>query len=177
MSGKDTAGVLALCAILGRVAQGSGASVAQAVQEDGIARSSGFDIVRRLELAGLVMREPGGVLLPGPTAVELGFAAYGIAPLAGPAEALLTLLRDDTDGHAALLAGDGAGTVTLLRIAARWTEGQTSQPPLVATIAPEHQVRLALTLRPETTRATRALAQAEFERCRLSLMRYLNEES
>ena len=162
-------GVAAMGRILAAVAAGP-TSVAALAEREGLARSSSFDIVARLEAAGLVNRD-GGMLAPGPLALRLAFAAHGIAPLAGPAEALLALLRDETDGTARLRSGKGE----VLSLVARWDAGETP-PWLEAPVRDERgqgRAMLGLALRPSATRTARAVAEAAFERIRISLEFYL----
>lgn len=177
MSTTDTAGVAGLARLLSRICRAPRLTVSQVVAESGLARSSAFTLARKLENAGLVTRDAAGVLAPGRLAVQLGFAAYGIAPLAGPAEALLTLLRDETDASVALVVAGESGPMSLLRLAARWSHGEgREEPTLTGPVADETgatRAWLTLTLRPDATRVARALAQAEFERIRISLEHYL----
>lgn len=113
-----SAGVEALARLLLGAAEAPSATVAEIAAREGIARSTAFDIVRRMEEAGLAMRGAGGDLAPGDRAVELGFAAHGIAHLHGPAEAALAWLKETLGMAAAFGIGEGEGRIELAAIPA-----------------------------------------------------------
>ena len=165
-----TRGVTVLGQVLANIAETPGFTAAELAASEDLPRSSVFDIVRRLDDAGFLARGEGGRLAPGPEAIRLGFAAYGLQPLCGPAEALLRLLRDQADATAALMVGD----TVLLRLAARRQIGD--DPPTFSAPVGE-QARLTLTLRQGATRAARASAEALFQHVALSLGHYLTETS
>ncbi len=126
-----------------------------------------FEVLRRLEGAGFVQRGVGGVLLAGPGAVQLALAPTGISSLHGRAEALLNMLRDETQGSARLVGDDD---VVLVEAAPRRAipYGPGFEAPIT------ERTRLTLMLRANATRAERADAQLRFERTRISLLHYLD---
>lgn len=164
MSTEATTGVAAMASILGRVASGPAATVATVAEDQGVARSTAFDITRRLEAAGFIARDEGGLLSAGPELVRLAFAAHGVAALHGPAEALLALLRDETGATVRLYAGEAL----LLAFAADWDTAKLA----AALSASSGGLHLTLALRPTATRAERAYAQAALERTLAGLIHY-----
>jgi len=68
----------------------------------GVARSTGFSLVKRLEEAALVERDDDGYLHIGTTAVRMAYAAYDLQSLHGPALPLCRRLRDLTEWSVAL---------------------------------------------------------------------------
>lgn len=166
MSG--TRGVVALGNIMARLADGPAPTAGELADATGLPRSSVFDVVRRLQNSGFVSRTTGGRLVPGGETVRLGLAAHGAQALSGPGEALLRLLRDQTDGTASLLADD----LVLLRIAARWQIGD-ALPSFTAPIGTGLSVTLAL--RQNATRAARLSAETLFQQVVVSLKHYLDE--
>ncbi|HZY67873.1 MAG TPA: hypothetical protein VFE52_04770, partial [Devosia sp.] len=162
MSTVTTTGVGMLARLLQRVSSGDHLSAASFGVQEGYARSTVFDVVRRMEDAGLIERDGDGALLPGAAAVRLAMSEHGLVALHGPAEALLTSLRDQTGGTARLLAADGSIMLTLAgRRGSR--DGLSLEAP-IGTVA-----RLTLTLRVGITRAQRDHAEAGLSRTALSL--------
>ncbi len=159
---SETRGIAALGRILAHIGGDKPTTAAALAAEDGLARSSVFEIVRKLERAGLATRQNGGILAPGPEAVRFGLAAHGAGTMQGAAEALLRHLRDETDGIAEL----GDGDTVLLRFAARW-EGESD----VVLETPLHAgpLRIRLTLRPNAGKAQRQHGREVLDRVRLSL--------
>ena len=166
---NPTRGVEVMVRVLERLAEGPAVKVAELAEMEDMARSSLFDIVRRLESAGFVERRSGGQLAPGPQVVALAFARAGLPSLQGPAEALLRLLRDETGGTATLIAGNAE----LLRVSSGRNEQMTDPVTITATLA--DRARLQLTLAPGTTRAARAEAEALLQQVVLTLERHLEE--
>lgn len=113
MSVRDTTGVNGAAHILSCLSDGTARTTTELAREAGLARSTAFDLVRRLQQARLVRREATGKLVAGPAAIALGFARFGLAPLHGPAEALLGWLRDHCDATATLTCADRGERVTL----------------------------------------------------------------
>lgn len=168
MSVEQTIGVAALARMLVRLGSGEELSVAQLAEEEGVARATGFDIVRRLAAAQLVRRGAGGVVSAGSAAAALGFAAFGLVNLQGLAETLLALLHEQTDARVELVAG-GVVLVGFGKPAEAWDlEGA------VVDGAGVERARLRLAWRPDSSRAERARIGAQFERVRVSLEHYLN---
>ncbi len=166
MSVVATTGVGMLARLISHLSSGDVITAAGFATEQGFARSTVFDVTRRMEDAGLLQRDLNGTLLPGPALVRLALAEHGLAGLHGPAEALLTQLRDETHATARLLAADGT---VMLTLAARW--GEREGPLLEAAVG--ERAKLTLRLRPNATRAEREDAQVRLTRTALSLMRYL----
>jgi DNA-binding IclR family transcriptional regulator len=166
MSVVATTGVGMLARLVNRLGSGEAMTAAGFAAREGFARSTVFDITRRMEDAGLLHRDLNGTLLPGPAMVRLAFAEHGFAPLHGPAEALLMQLRDETHATARLVAADGTIVLTL---AARW--GDREGPLLEAAVG--EAAKLTLRLRPNANRAERDDAQLRLARTALSLKHYL----
>ncbi len=81
----------------------------------GAARTTTFEVLRRLESAGLVERDSLGLVGPGAAAASLGFAALGLTPIAGAAEALVSALHDTTGLDAQLVVRHGGADCVLVR--------------------------------------------------------------
>ena len=158
-----TRGVEVMVRVLERLAAGPEVKVAELAETEDIARSSLFDIVRRLESAGLLDRRAGGWLAPGPQAVALAFARAGLPGLQGPAEALLRLLRDETGGTATLVAGK----IELLHVSSGRPESQSEPVTFAAAIGGTAILRLVLGH--GVTRAGRAETEALFQQVVLTL--------
>jgi DNA-binding IclR family transcriptional regulator len=128
-------------------------STAQFAGTSGLPRSSVYQAVRRLENAGLVARR-GGMLYPGANLIQLGFAAFGLAPLHGPAAALAKLLHDETGGCVTLLVDK----VLLLRV------GSDGRAAIEFEAAIGDKACLTLTLPQIPDRAERAADEEVFNR-------------
>ena len=169
MSVVATTGVGVLARLISRLGNGEPMTAAGFATREGFARSTVFDVTRRMEDAGLLQRDPGGVLMPGPELVRLALAEHGLAALHGPAEALLTQLRDETHATARLIAADG--TVLMTLTARRGdNEGMMLEAPVGAV------ARLTLRLRPNTSRVEREDAQGRLTRVAFTLTEHLNKE-
>ncbi|NEI72240.1 hypothetical protein GR212_21890 [Rhizobium lusitanum] len=131
---KESAGIAAFARIFSRIADGNVENVASLVESEGIVRSTAFDVVKRMEAAGLVSRQPNGHLLPGNAAGEFAYAGMRVGPLFGPAQTLLPWLRERTNASIALLASDGAKFTMLLNYAARWDHGKPRKPPIMISL-------------------------------------------
>lgn len=166
MTTPQTSGVMALARLVTRVASGGDVTVASLAAEGGFARSSLFDIVRRLEAAGLVGRDGAGVLRAGPTLVKLGYAGFRAAAAVGPAEALLALLRDEADGTARLMAADGT---VLLALGAQWDTGARAAAMLAVHA---RELTMTLALQPSATRSERGQGQAALDLAAAALVQY-----
>lgn len=164
-----TRGVEVMVRVLARLAEGPEVKVAELAEAEDMARSSLFDIVRRLQDAGFVDRNSSGILAPGPQVLALAFARAGLPSLQGPAEALLRLLRDETGGSAILIADE----TELIHLPSGRTETGSDAVTVEATIADRATVRL--TLAPNTTRAARADAEALLQQVVLTLENHLED--
>lgn len=116
MSQSETAGVAALGRILARLSKGEPLSVVELVTSEGLARSTAFAVVKRMEAVQLVAKRQDGSLVPGPAAGEFAYAAFGLAPLHGRAEALLGWLRDETNAGVELRGFDGRTYLPLVML-------------------------------------------------------------
>ncbi|MDB5525012.1 MAG: hypothetical protein JWM58_2775 [Rhizobium sp.] len=170
MSVQDTSGVAALARILKELGEGEAATVAGLAVKAGVSRTTSFEIIRRLAAAGLVRRDIDGTVASGPAATALGFAAFGIASLAGPAETLLSWLHERSDAFVELVVSE---TVLI-------TFGKPQSD--VALDTPVHdrngmeQARLRLAWRVHTSQIERQRISADFERVRMSLELHLAEQ-
>jgi DNA-binding IclR family transcriptional regulator len=147
--------------ILMRIAALPPVSAAALAREERLPRSSVFDVVARLEAAGFVERD-GGLLRPGREALRLAYGAEGLAPLCGPAEALLTVLREDTGGSAWL----SGPTRDLIRVPARW-DAAGAPATFTAPVRDGHGATrgtVALALRPGASRLERLAAEQALAR-------------
>ncbi len=113
MSVQDTAGVSALALILQRLSDGRETRVAALIDDEGLARSTTFDVIRRLRAAGFVSSAPGGKIRAGAKLVALGYSRFGLAALHGPGEAVARWLRDHCDATVRLSCANGDGRLTL----------------------------------------------------------------
>lgn len=150
---KETAGIAAFSRIFSCVAEGNVDNVAGLIESQGIVRSTAFDVVKRMEAAGLIARQTDGRLMPGVVAGVFAFAGVHLGPLFGPAQTLLPWLREKTNASIALLASDGASLTTLLSYAAKWDKGKPVAAPLIVPIK-AHTVevaRLRIALSPGTS--------------------------
>ena len=92
--------------ILTTLADRDGQTIADICKEHGLSRSTAFQVAGKLLAAGFLTRHGKGRLTLGPEAVRLGYARSNLGSLAGPAEATLSWLRNQTGGEVALLACD-----------------------------------------------------------------------
>ncbi|MCX5512896.1 hypothetical protein C3941_02595 [Kaistia algarum] len=129
----ETAGIAAVARMLSRLADAPGGSVAELATELGIGRSTAFAVVAELDAAGLVERDAGGVLMPGIAGGRLGLARFGFGGIATGVEALLPILRDDTDASAFLVLRDDDSELIVATRRAPWDSGGESPPRLVET--------------------------------------------
>lgn len=166
MSVAATRGVGVLARMLRKLGEGETGTVGEFATAEGFARSTVFDISRRLEAAGLVERDVDGRLHPGAASVKLALAEYGISALHGPAEALLAQLRDETQTNVRLVADDGT---VMLAFAAR----RAAEAGQELTVAVTERVTVALAVRPSATRAERDDLQACAGRYAASLRHHL----
>ena len=69
MSVVATTGVGVLARLINRLGSGEAMTAASFAAREGFARSTVFDVTRRMEDAGLLQRDPSGTLMPGPALV------------------------------------------------------------------------------------------------------------
>ncbi len=170
MSVRETAGVAALAQILRELAQGETPTAAELAARTGISRSTAFDIVSRLSGAGFVSRDIDGAVMAGSAATALGFAAFRIAALAGPAETLLHWLHERSDAFVEFAVGD-AVLLSLGR-----PQADIALEALIRDRDGEIRARLRLAWKVHTSQAERQRIAADFERVRISLELYLHKE-
>ena len=174
MSTEDTLGVAALARILTELGQDEAPNVAALVAKTGVSRTTAFEIVRRLTAAGLARRDIDGTVAAGPSAIALGFAAFRIAALAGPAETLLSWLHERGDAFVELIAGE----TVLVTFGKRQSDTALVAPIRDGDGDGETRAHLRMAWRVHTGQGERQRISADFERVRISLELYLaNEET
>lgn len=94
MKSTGSRGLTALATLLDALAFGTRVRAAPFAEEHGFARSSIFDLTRRLEAAGLVTRSSSGDVHAGPAALDFAWSTYGLQDMRGPTEAVLLWLSD-----------------------------------------------------------------------------------
>jgi hypothetical protein len=181
MSVRETTGVRGVARILTHLSDGAPRTVAELAEETGLARSTAFDLVRRLEDAQIVAREATGRLIAGPAAIALSFGRFGLARLHGPAEALLRWLRDHCDASATLTCMAGGECVTLASFSASWPRPTLTgrSPTLSHAICAEsgaEVARLEVVCRPNCSRSESAEIGILAMRAKASLELYLRED-
>lgn len=171
MSVSPTAGVSALAKVLRALAGGATPTVTEMARSEGIPRASAFELVARLERAGFISRDRDGRLAPGAAAVQLGFARGGLAPLHGPAEAVLLTLAERTGGAAALRSTRRSLPQPLVGLEPSWqSAGSVHLEQPVGSSAV-----LALDLPPDTPLAAGEAAARELEQAASTLAAYLDQ--
>ena len=114
----DKGGVAMLSRILEAVSRDEVWTVQSLARALGTARATTYAVVRQLDAAGFIDRTAAGRIGPGQAGAALGFAALGLGGLAGAAEALLPVLRDDTDASVELVwRRDERASVLMRRLA------------------------------------------------------------
>ncbi|SHO65957.1 transcriptional regulator, IclR family [Pseudoxanthobacter soli DSM 19599] len=129
----ETAGVAAVARILVALADGRPQTVAELAGAAGLSRSTAFAVAAELDAAGLIERDAGGVLAPGPAAARLALARFGLGAMAAACESLIPVLRDDTDASVALLLCDGDKTFVVTERRAPWDREGGRPPRQIAT--------------------------------------------
>jgi DNA-binding IclR family transcriptional regulator len=120
MRADETIGVAAAARLLRSLCETREATVVEQAKALGIRRSTAFVVAAGLEAMGLAERDSRGRLRAGPAATRLGLAYYGFGAMADAAEALLPVLRDDTDTCVSLIASKGEGEFVVARRRATW---------------------------------------------------------
>ena len=180
MPANETAGVAAVAKLLARVAETPGRTVAALAAELGLRRSTAFCVAASLDGSGLVERDTGGGLHPGPVAARLLLACYGFGAMASEAETLLSVLRDDTDASVSLLVRDRKRVFPVALRRASWDRGSDGASRRVE--APvSHSgagfvARLSLLLRPNASEAEARSAAACAARVAAALAEALDKE-
>jgi IclR helix-turn-helix domain len=140
MGADATIGLAAVARLLRRLSEAGEATVAEHAKELGIRRSTAFVLAGGLEATGLVERDSRGRLLAGPAATRLGLAYYGFGAMADAVEALLPVLRDDTDSCVSLVISSGVREFAAARRRAAWARdsdvwGNQIETPIARSIA------------------------------------------
>jgi DNA-binding IclR family transcriptional regulator len=182
VSARDTTGVNGVARILASLSDGSPRTVPDLAREVGLARSTAFDLVRRLQEARLIAREPTGKLVAGPVAIALSFSRFGLARLHGPAEALLSWLRDHCDATATLSCVDRGERVTLASFLANRPKSAAADRATTLTYAICGEgglevARLDVVCRPNASRSERSETELLALRAKASLEHHLRDES
>jgi hypothetical protein len=120
MRADETTGVAAAARLLRCLCETREATVAEQAKALGIRRSTAFVVAAGLEAIGLAERDSRGRLRAGPAATRLGLAYYGFGAMADAAEALIPVLRDDTDTCVSLIVSKGEGEFVVARRGAAW---------------------------------------------------------
>lgn len=167
MSVEETQGVASLARILAELSRDDSTSVMDLAEKADVSRSTAFDIVRRLSDAQLIRRRLDGAITAGPAAITLGFAAFGIAPLAGPAETLLAWLHERSDAFTELVVGDTA------IIAFGKPQYEMHLDAAISDATGVDRARLRLAWRPHTSLTERQRIAVDFERVRQTLEQHL----
>jgi IclR helix-turn-helix domain len=164
MPANETAGVAAVAKLLAGVAETPGRTVAALAAELRLRRSTAFSVAASLEASGLLERDAGGGLHPGPIAARLLLARYGFGAMASEAEALLPVLRDDTDASVSLLVCDKERVFPAARRRASWDRGSDGVSRRIEASVGRScaglVARLSLVLRPNASEAEARSAAA-----------------
>jgi DNA-binding IclR family transcriptional regulator len=120
MRADETIGVAAAARLLRCLCETREATVAEQAKALGIRRSTAFVVAAGLEAMGLAERDSRGRLRAGPAATRLGLAYYGFGAMADAAEALLPVLRDDTETCVSLIVSKGTSEFEVARRRATW---------------------------------------------------------
>jgi DNA-binding IclR family transcriptional regulator len=107
MRADETIGVAAAARLLRSLGEAQEATVAERAKALGLRRTTAFVVGAGLEAMGLAERDGRGRLRAGPAATRLGLAYYGFGAMADAAEALLPVLRDDTDTCVSIIVSKG----------------------------------------------------------------------
>ena len=116
----ETIGVAAVARLLRCLCDAREATVTEQAKALGIRRSTAFGVAAGLEAIGLAERDSRGLLRAGPAAARLGLAYHGFGAMADAAEALLPVLRDDTDTCVSLIVSKETSEFEAARRGAAW---------------------------------------------------------
>jgi hypothetical protein len=170
MIANSTAGVSAMAAILATLAKQDRQTVAELCTQRKIPRSTAFQIVGKLLSAGFLSQAGQGRLTLGPEAVRLGYARSELAELAGPAEAVISWLRNETGAKVRLQAG-GQVAIQLVSLPDKPIVHDIELP--VCNAAGQAVALLQMQYRKGATRTENAHALHCCQRARQSLEPYL----
>jgi DNA-binding IclR family transcriptional regulator len=155
MRPDETSGVAAAARLLRSLCETREATVAEQAKALDIRRSTAFVVAAGLEAMGLAERDSRGRLRAGPAATRLGLAYYGFGAMADAAEALLPVLRDDTDTCVSLIVSKGTSEIVVAQRRATWARdadagGNRIEAP-IARSAAGYSAILRLSPRPTAT--------------------------
>jgi DNA-binding IclR family transcriptional regulator len=155
MRADETIGVAAAARLLRCLCETREATVAEQAKALGIRRSTAFVVAAGLEATGLAERDSRGRLRAGPAATRLSLAYYGFGAMADAVEALLPVLRDDTDTCVSLIISKGASQFEAVRRRAAWASdcdagGNRIEAPIARSTA-GYSAALLLSPRPTAT--------------------------
>ena len=155
MRADETIGVAAAARLLRCLCETREATVTEQAKALGIRRSTAFAVAAGLEAIGLAERDSRARLCAGPAATRLGLAYYGLGAMADAAEALLPVLRDDTDTCVSLIVSSGKSEFEVARRRATWARDADAgenriETPVVQSIA-GYSAILRLSPRPTAT--------------------------
>jgi hypothetical protein len=152
MHADETIGVAAVARLLRCLGEATEATVAERAKALGIRRSTAFVVTAGLEAIGLTERDSRGRLRAGPAAMRLGLAYYGFGAMANAVEALLPVLRDDTDACVSPIVSSGESEFEVARRRAAWArDADAGENPIEAQVARSvagHSAILRLSPRP-----------------------------
>ena len=178
MAAEETIGVAAAARLLRCLCETREATVTEQAKALGVRRSTAFAVAAGLEAAGLAERDSRGRLRAGPAATRLGLAYYGFGAIADAAEALLPVLRDDTDTCVSLIMSKGASEFEAARRRATWArDADVGRNHIEAPIARSNAVFsavLRLSPRPTATAAELRAANACAARVAAALLATLH---
>jgi DNA-binding IclR family transcriptional regulator len=120
MHADETIGLAAAARLLRSLGEAPETTVAEQAKALGLRRSTAFVVAAGLEALGLAERDSRGRLRAGPAATRLGLAYYGFGAMADAAEALLPVLRDDTETCVSLIVSKGTSEFEAARRRAAW---------------------------------------------------------
>jgi DNA-binding IclR family transcriptional regulator len=164
MRADETIGVAAAARLLRCLCETREATVAEQAKALGIRRSTAFVVAAGLEAMGLAERDSRGRLRAGPAATRLGLTYYGFGAMADAAEALLPVLRDDTDTCVSLIISKGRNEFEAARRRATWARdadvGVNRIEAPIGRSAAGYSAILRLSPRPTATATERRSANA-----------------
>jgi hypothetical protein len=136
MDADETIGVAAVARLLRCLGEAPETTVAEQAKALSIRRSTAFAVAAGLEARGLAERNSRGQLRAGPAATRLGLAYFGFGAMANAVEALLPVLRDDTDACVSLIVSSGESEFEVARRRAAWArDAHAGENPIEAQVA------------------------------------------
>lgn len=181
MSVRETTGVAGVARILATLSDGKARSVAELAAEQGLSRSTAFDLARRLLQAKLVARDAARKLTIGHRFIAFGFSRFGLARLHGPGEAILAWLRDHCDATVRLTCADRGERMVLAVLSGAWAKSAAHRAATMSFAVCDENgaeaARLELVCRPNSSRPERAEIVQLALRAKASLEHHLRGET